>query len=46
MCGKDGVDFFDLNYKHGFCNLVKNINMDLKIVIFRLNNIDLCAKFV
>ena len=37
--------FFDSNYKYGCDILAKIINMDLKIVIFTLKNIDLGAKF-
>ena len=36
---------FDSNYKYGCGALANIINMDLKIVIFRLRNIDLGAKF-
>ena len=36
--------FFDSNYKHACGMLAKNINMDLKIVIFRLEHLDLDAK--
>ena len=37
--------FYDLNYTYGRGILAKIINMGLKIVIFRLKNIDLGAKF-
>ena len=36
--------FFDSNYKYG-CGILANIiNMDIRMVIFRLKNIDVVAK--
>ena len=43
--GKIWGGFFDSNYEYGCIILAKIINMGLKIVIFRLKNIDLGAKF-
>ena len=37
--------FFDLDNKYGRGILAKNINTSVKIVIFKLKNIDLLAKF-
>ena len=36
--------FFDSDYKYG-CGIAKIINMAMKIVNFKLKNIDLDAKF-